>query len=107
MSIVAKYTIVVIEGKPDYFIVKCGNCNGHGCSACNYYGKRKLNVPSNWNCDDIGIVKCGNCNGHGCSACNYVGAYVGCFPRVVCGNCNGHGCSACNYRGSVWVGNLR
>ena len=36
--IVEKYTIVVIETKPDYFIVRCGYCNGRGCSSCNYVG---------------------------------------------------------------------
>ena len=100
---ITKYTVVVIDTTPDYFIITCGNCNGGGCKACNYHGKRKLTVPEEWAGRDVGIVKCGNCNGGGCRACNYAGAHVGCFPRVRCGNCNGSGCKACGYRGSVWV----
>ncbi|MFX0095449.1 MAG: hypothetical protein ACFFBD_27180, partial [Candidatus Hodarchaeota archaeon] len=91
---IEKYTIVVINTSPDYFIVKCGSCNERGCSACNYHGHRKLDVPKSWT-GDVGVYKCGSCNGRGCSACNYVGAHVGRFPRVVCGSCKGRGCPAC------------
>jgi hypothetical protein len=104
--VIEKYTIVIIETKPDYFIVKCGSCKGNGCSLCNYYGYRKLKVPKDWNCD-VGVGMCGSCKGNGCSSCDYIGAFVGCFPRLVCGSCKGDGCSSCNYHGSVWVGNIR
>lgn len=103
---ITKYTVIIVDSAPDFFIVKCGNCNGGGCSKCDYAGKRKLIVPPDWSGRDIGLVKCGNCNGGGCSECNYVGAHVGCYPRVVCGNCNGGGCNPCSYRGSRWIHSL-
>ena len=103
---ITKYTIVVIDTSPDYFIVKCGGCKGTGCSVCSYVGSCKLTVPEGWKGQDVGVVKCGGCNGEGCSACNYVGAYVGRYPRVTCGRCGGKGCGACSYRGSVWEHSL-
>jgi hypothetical protein len=104
---ITKYEVVVIETAPDYFVVKCGSCNGAGCSACGHVGSRKLTVPADWKNEDVGIVKCGNCDGRGCPACDHIGSYVGRYPRVTCGGCNGIGCSACNYRGTVWAGCLR
>jgi hypothetical protein len=105
-AIIEKYAIVVVESEPGYFIVTCGSCGGDGCTYCGYFGKRKLDVPPELDCD-VGVVQCGSCKGHGCTYCRYVGAYVKCFPRVTCGSCKGNGCTYCRYVGSVWVGYLR
>lgn len=38
MFTVTKYTVVIIEKKPEFFVVRCGNCDGDGCEYCDYLG---------------------------------------------------------------------
>jgi hypothetical protein len=104
---ITKYTVVVMETFPDFFIVTCGTCGGAGCRYCRQIGKRKLVIPPDWAGEDVGIVRCGTCGGRGCRYCDQIGAYVGIFPRVICGTCQGDGCRYCKQRGSVWIGNIK
>jgi len=130
---IVKYTVVIIEQKPDAYLVKCGFCKGSGikpgysetpCPVCGGVGKVWLKVPKDWDCD-IGILKCGFCKGTGikpgysetrCPICKGVGALVKCFPRVTCSMCRGSGikpgysetpCPVCEGVGSIWVENLK
>ena len=98
---ITKYTVVVMETFPDFFIVTCGSCRGGGCRYCRQIGKRKLVIPSDWTGEDIGIVRCGSCGGGGCRYCDQIGAYVGIFPRVICGTCQGGG-SVISSRSVQW-----
>lgn len=124
-----EYIVVIIESTPDAYIVECGRCDGRGrdtwntevCSTCGGTGRKKLDIPSSWECN-TGVTKCGRCDGGGrdtwnkevCSTCDGAGALVRCFPRVDCGRCEGNGrepgdksvCGTCAGVGSVWVGEL-
>lgn len=129
---IERYTKIVIESQPDYYLVKCGKCDGGGiqptknrtsCSACDGVGKQKVEIPTSWDCD-VGLAKCNFCGASGiqptknrttCNVCEGVGALVKCFPRVSCGKCDGGGikptknrtpCDVCKGAGSVWIDNV-
>lgn len=126
---IEKYTAVIIETKPDFYLVKCGRCAGSGirpnssrkeCQSCGGVGKQRLKIPSSWDCN-TGIAKCSRCGGSGirpnssrkeCQTCNGAGGLVKCFPRVKCGRCDGSGirpnssrkeCQTCSGAGSIWI----
>jgi len=130
---IIKITNIIIEEKPDYYIVQCGSCNGKGrylndtsykCKTCDGTGTIILKVPSDWKNLDVGLVKCGSCDGRGrylndtsyrCKTCDGVGVLVKAFPRVICGSCNGKGrylydtsyrCKVCDGVGSIWIENI-
>ncbi len=113
---IIKYTSVLIETRPDAFLVRCGYCEGDGrgpCRVCGGSGKVLIRIPSDFHGRDIGILKCAYCEGDGrgpCRVCRGVGALVKCFPRVVCSYCEGDGrgpCRVCGGCGSVWIGDLK
>jgi DnaJ-class molecular chaperone len=130
---IVKYREIIIEQRPDAFLVKCVYCKGLGtvgdfskklCPVCDGAGKVLLRIPPSFDCD-VGVLRCAFCKGQGgigdfkrreCPVCDGVGALVKCFPRVVCSTCEGSGkigdfrvgmCASCGGAGSVWLGALK
>lgn len=107
---IEKYTKVVIERQPDYYLVNCGYCNGSGqkypqgssskkCPTCSGKGVRKVESKGK---NNESLLKCGYCGGAGqkypsgssskkCPICNGIGVLVAEFPRIECNYCEGSG----------------
>lgn len=107
---IKKYTKVVVETNPDYYLVNCGYCNSSGqkypsgssskkCPICSGKGVRKVESKGK---DNESLLKCGYCGSAGqkypsgssskrCPICNGVGVLVAEFPRIECNYCEGSG----------------